>query len=281
MTRRTWFITGVNSGFGRCMTEQLLARGDRVAGTIRKPGSMDDLKATCGDLLSLHELDVTDGPAIKRVVDDAFDKLGRIDVIVSNAGYGLFGAAESFTDAEVEHQLDTNLLGSIRLVRAALPHLRAQGGGRILQLSSIGGQATFPGGSMYHATKWGIEGFIDGINMETAAFGIAATLVEPGSARTEFRYGSAKLGAWLDAYAATPIAHVYKMMEEATVQPIGDPSKMVSLMIASVDQVPAPKRLALGSDAYTVMHKTLSARLADLESQRDLAFSTDFPPTQG
>ena len=134
---------------------------------------------------------------------------------------------------------------------------------------------------MYHATKWGIEGFIDGINMETAAFGIAATLVEPGSARTEFRYGSAKLGAWLDAYAATPIAHVYKMMKEATVQPIGDPSKMVSLMIASVDQVPAPKRLALGSDAYTVMHKTLSARLADLESQRDLAFSTDFPPTQG
>jgi NAD(P)-dependent dehydrogenase (short-subunit alcohol dehydrogenase family) len=177
----------------------------------------------------------------------------------------------------VEHQLDTNLLGSIQLVRATLPHLRAQGGGRILQLSSVGGQAAFPGGSMYHASKWGIEGFIDGLNLEAASFGIAATLVEPGGARTEFRHGSAKLGAWIEAYASTPVAYVHRMLNDTSALALGDPSKMAHLMIASVDQVPAPKRLALGSDAYTVMHKSLSARLAELESQKELAFSTDFP----
>ena len=277
MTQRTWFITGVNSGFGRHMTQQLLSRGDRVAGTIRKPGSMDDLKASYGDRLSLHTLDVTDSAAVGQVVRDAFAALGRIDVIVSNAGYGLFGAAESFTGAQVEHQLDTNLLGSIQVVRAALPCLRAQGGGRILQLSSVGGQAAFPGGSMYHATKWGMEGFIDAVNQEAASFGIAATLVEPGGARTEFRHGSAKLGAWLDAYASTPIAHVHRMIEDTAMAPaIGDPLKMAREMIASVDQHPAPRRLVLGSDSYAAMHKALTARLAELESQKELAFSTDF-----
>ncbi|OWQ48158.1 short-chain dehydrogenase/reductase [Roseateles noduli] len=277
MTQRTWFITGISSGFGRHMTEQLLARGDRVVGTVRQLTAVADLKSKHGDRLSLHLLDVTDGDAVRRVVTQAFVDLGRIDVIVNNAGYGLFGAAESFTDEQVERQLDTNLLGSIQMVRAALPHLRAQGGGRILQLSSVGGQAAFPGGSLYHATKWGIEGFIEGLNQEVAAFGIAATLVEPGGARTEFRYGGSELGAWLDAYASTPIAHVHRMIEEATAQPQGDPARMVRLMIGSVDQTPAPKRLALGSDAYTAMHRALTVRLVELESQREVAFSTDFP----
>jgi len=205
----------------------------------------------------------------------AFTELGRIDVVCNNAGYGLFGAAESFSDEQIEHQIATNLMGSIQVVRAALPHLRAQGGGRILQLSTVGGQAAFPGGSLYHAGKWGIEGFIDAVNQEVAAFGIAATLVEPGGARTEFRYGSSKLGIRMEAYAATPVAHVHRMIEEANAVPIGDPAKMVRLMIASVDQTPAPKRLALGSDSYTVMRNALTARLAELESQKELAFSTD------
>lgn len=127
MTHRTWFITGVNSGFGRVMTEQLLARGDRVAGTIRKVDAMDDLKEKYGDLLWLDHLDMTDTAGIQRVVSNAFADLGKIDVIVSNAGYGLFGAAEELSDEQVTHQLSTNLIGPIMLVRAALPHLRAQG----------------------------------------------------------------------------------------------------------------------------------------------------------
>ena len=158
---RSWFITGVSSGFGRHLTEQLLARGERVAGTARKLATLDDLKAQYGDRFWLASLDVTDTPAIRRVVDEAFGVFGRIDVIVNNAGYALLGAAEEVSDEQIAHQLATNLLGSIQVVRAALPHLRAQGGGRILQVSSVGGQIAVPGLSLYHATKWGIEGFLE------------------------------------------------------------------------------------------------------------------------
>ncbi|MBN3725578.1 SDR family oxidoreductase [Burkholderia sp. Ac-20379] len=276
--KQTWFITGVNSGFGRHMTEQLLARGDRVAGTVRDPDAMRDLAARHGAALWLAKLDLTDTPAIRRVVDQAFAQLGRIDVVASNAGYGLFGAAEELTDEQIRHQIDTNLIGSIQTVRAALPHLRAQGGGRIIQLSSVGGQAAFPSGSLYHAGKWGIEGFIDAVAQEVAGFGIGCTLVEPGAARTDFRYRSAQLAPKLDAYDASPARMAHRMIEDRTHLPIGDAAKMAEIMIASAAQHPAPRRLALGSDAYTVMHKQLSERLAALEAQKALAFSTDFGP---
>lgn len=275
MTQRNWLITGVNSGFGREMAEQLLKRGDGVAGTTRDLSALDDLKAEHGDRLWLAQLDVTDTAGIQQVVKDAFAAFGRIDVVVSNAGYGLFGAAEEVTDDQVAHQLKTNLAGSIHLVRAVLPFLRTQGGGRILQLSSMGGQAALPGGSLYNATKWGIEGFIDAVSQEVGVFGIGCTLVEPGGARTNFRYGSSRLAPKIDAYDASPASYARRMLEEGTSLPIGDPAKMVRLMIDSVNQHPAPKRLALGSDAYTLMHKQLSERLAELEAQKDLAFSTD------
>jgi NAD(P)-dependent dehydrogenase (short-subunit alcohol dehydrogenase family) len=239
--------------------------------------AMDDLKARHGDLLWLAELDLTDTPAIRRVVDRAFDELGKIDALVSNAGYGLFGAAEEMTDEQVMHQISTNLIGSIQLVRAALPHLRRQGGGRIMQLSSMGGQAAFPGGSLYHAGKWGIEGFIDAVGLEVAPFNIGCTLIEPGGARTDFRYRSAQLAPKIDAYDASPASMARRVLEEGTSLPPGDPAKMVAIMIDSADQTPAPKRIALGGDAYTVMHKQLSERLAALEAQKAVAFSTDFP----
>ena len=275
--KRTWFITGVNSGFGRHMTEQLLARGDRVAGTVRDLESMADLKARHGDALWLAKLDLTDTPAIRRVVDLAFGELEHVDVVVSNAGYGLCGAAEEMTDEQITHQIDTNLLGSIQTVRAALPHLRSQGGGRIIQLSTMGGQAVFPGRSLYHASKWGIEGFIDALAQEVAVFNIGCTLVEPGGARTNFRYQSARLSSKLDVYDASPARMAHRMIEDGTNMPIGDAAKMAAIMIDSVDQQPAPRRLALGSDAYNVMRKQLSDRLAALEAQKELAFSTDFP----
>jgi NAD(P)-dependent dehydrogenase (short-subunit alcohol dehydrogenase family) len=277
MTQRTWLITGVNSGFGRLMTESLLERGDRVAGTVRKLDAMDDLKAKYGDRLWLVNLDMTDLPAVRSAVEKAFAELGTIDVIVSNAGYGLFGAAEELSDDQVVHQLATNLSGPIQLIRAALPHLRAQGGGRIIGLSTYGGQAALPGGSLYHASKWGLEGFLDSISQELAPFKIGISIVEPGGARTNFRFGGAQLGTQLEAYKGTPAAMVHTMIKDMSRLPPGDPAKMAKVIIGSVDQNPAPKRIALGSDAYGAIHKALTDRLSALEAQREVAFSTDFP----
>ena len=277
MTQKTWLITGVNSGFGRLMTGALLERGDRVAGTVRKLDAMNDLKAKYGDRLWLASLDMTDLPAVRSVVNKAFAELGTIDVIVSNAGYGLFGAAEELSDEQVAHQLSTNLFGPIQLIRAALPHLRAQGGGRIIGLSTYGGQAALPGGSLYHASKWGLEGFLDSIAQELAPFKIGVSIIEPGGARTNFRFGGAQLGAQLEAYKGTPAAMVHTMIKDTSRLPPGDPAQMAKVIIGSVDQNPAPKRIALGSDAYGAIHKALTDRLSALEAQRELAFSTDFP----
>lgn len=277
MTQRTWFITGVSSGFGREMSSQLLARGDRVFGTLRKRNAVDDLKATYGDRLRTVELDVTDTKAVHRVVDEAFAELGRIDVIVNNAGYGLFGAAEGLSDKQIRHQIDTNLVGPIQVTRAALPHLRRQGGGRILALSTYGGQATHPGASLYHASKWGLEGFFDSICGEIASFNIGVTIVEPGGARTEFRSTAGHcMGADHEAYKGTPIGMIRTVLSDPARLPIGDPTKMVKIMIDSAEQTPAPKRLVLGSDSYTNIQKALTERLAAVEAQKELAASTDF-----
>jgi len=277
MSQRTWLITGVNSGFGRLMAEQLLERGDRVAGTVRKIGAMNDLKAKYNELLWLENLDMTDLSGIRRGVEKAFADLGRIDVIVSNAGYGLFGAAEELSDEQVAHQLSTNLFGPIQLVRAVLPHLRAQGGGRIIGLSTYGGQAALPGGSLYHASKWGLEGFLDSIAQELAPFKIGVTIIEPGGARTNFRFGGAQFGTQIEAYKGTPAAMVHTMIKDTSRFPPGDPARMVKIIVDSVDQNPAPRRIALGSDSYGAIHKALTDRLSALEAQRDVASFTDFP----
>lgn len=274
---RTWFITGTSSGFGRTLTERLLERGDRVAATLRNPSRLDDLVARHGDALWVRALDVTDTAAVRAMVDAAFAQLGRIDVVVSNAGYGLIGAAEELTDAEIVRQLDTNVIGSIQLARAALPHLRAQGGGRILQLSSIGGVVAFPGGSLYHASKWAVEGFVESLRAEVASFGIEACLVEPGSARTDFAGRSLVLAEPSEAYAGTVLDHVRSIPKTRTRGQVpGDPAKMADAMIAAATSAdPLPARLLLGSDAYTLAHAALSARIAALEAQRDVALSTD------
>ncbi|KIF78179.1 short-chain dehydrogenase [Streptomyces sp. 150FB] len=276
MTNRTWLITGVSSGFGRLLAEQLLERGDRVAGTVRDPAAVEDLKIRYGDRLWTAVLDMTDAPAIQGVVDRAFADLGSIDVVISNAGYGLFGAAEELTGEQVDHQIATNLVGPIHLVRAALPHLRARGGGRILQVSSYGGQATSPGGSLYNASKWGVEGFMEATAKDVAPFGIGVTIVEPGSARTGFRTGSSRLATPLAAYDDSP-AKMVRGIRDPSLPSKGDPAKMAAAMIDSVDRHPAPLRIALGSDSYAYVRQALGERLADIEAQRDLAFSTDLP----
>ncbi len=273
----TWFITGTSSGFGRILSERLLARGDRVAATLRKPEALDDLKARYGEHLWVVPLDVTDTAAIRNVVNQAFSDLGRIDVIVNNAGYALFGAAEEVTDEQIRHQLETNLVGSVQVIRAALPHLRAQGGGRILQVSSEGGQISYPNFSLYHASKWGIEGFVEAVAQEVAPFDIAFTLVEPGPTGTNFGNGLVSPPP-LAAYKDTPAGEMRRALASGTFQLTGDAIKMVEIMIGSVTRSPAPRRLTLGSGAYASVRAALTERLAALEAQKDLALAADIGP---
>lgn len=271
---KIWFITGTSSGFGRALTEMLLARGDRVAATSRKTGGLDDLKAQHGDRLWVAPLDVTDTDAVRRVVDRAFAELGRVDVVVNNAGYGLFGAAEEVSDEQIRQQIDTNVIGSIQVVRAALPHLRAQGGGRILQLSSEGGQIAYPNFSLYHASKWAIEGFVEAVAQEVAPFGIEFTIVEPGPTRTGFRAGLVSPPP-MAVYEGTPAGEVRRAVAAGAFPVKGDAVKMTRAMIDCVDRSPAPRRLLLGSDAYTRVRAALVERLAALDAQKDIALSTD------
>ncbi|QYK67548.1 SDR family oxidoreductase [Paenibacillus sp. S02] len=277
MKNRTWLITGVSSGFGYEMTKQLLEKGNKVIGTVRNKNKVADLIEKYPDIFTCEILDVTDIHAIHKLVDSSFEKFGRIDVIVSNAGYGLFGAAEELSDAEVDHIIATNLTGSIQFIRSALPHLRNQGGGRIIQLSSYGGQVAFPGNSMYHATKFGIEGFCESVAQEVAPFKIGVTLVEPGGARTEFRYGSAQVANLMPEYDGNPAHGFLNMLDASKGQAPGDPARMAARIIESVEKEPAPLRMVLGSQALANTISTLKARVADFEKQTELAASTDFP----
>ncbi|YBV97205.1 SDR family oxidoreductase [Phyllobacteriaceae bacterium JZ32] len=273
---RTWFITGASSGFGRLMAEKLLARGDRVAATVRHPEALDDLRAAHGERLWIANLDLRDTDAVRRTLDRAFGELGRIDVIVSNAGYGLLGAAEEATAAQVRDIIDTNLIGSIVVIQAALPHLRAQGGGRILQVSSEGGQIVYPGFSLYHATKWGIEGFVETVAREVAPFDIQFTLVEPGPARTNFGNGIVQPEP-IAAYDGTPAHLTRDALFSGDWVVIGDPDRMADAMIAVGNETNPPLRLALGSTSYQAIRDALHKRLDELEAHRAITVSTDYP----
>lgn len=271
---QTWFITGTSTGIGRLLTEKLLAEGHRVAATFRKPNTLGDLKAIYGDRLWTAILDVTDTPAIRKVMDSAFAELGKIDVIVSNAGYGLFCAVEEASDEQIQQQIQTNIIGSIQVIRAALPHLRAQGGGRILQVSSAGGQTTYPNFSYYHTTKWGIEGFCQTIAQEIAPFNIGLTIVEPGAHPTAFGAGLATAPV-MEAYDRTPAGDVRRAIASGAFPVKGDVHKTVQAMIDVTTVNPAPLRLAMGRDAYEDMRASLVMRLAALDAQKDLALSSE------
>jgi NAD(P)-dependent dehydrogenase (short-subunit alcohol dehydrogenase family) len=204
------------------------------------------------------------------------DRFGRIDVVVSNAGYGVFGAAEELSDEQIDAIIATNLTGSIQLIRAVLPHMRAAARGRIIQMSTYGGQVAFPENSLYHAIKWGIEGFTESMAQEVAPFGIGVTIVEPGGSRTEFRYRSAQVAEPLEAYAGTPARSFEAMLDPANGLASGDPARMATAIINSADDDPAPVRIALGSQALTSTANTLEARLDGFRKQTELAASTDF-----
>ncbi len=270
---KTWLITGVSSGFGYEMTKQLLEKGENVVGTVRNKGKVQNLINEYPENFDCRILDVTDVTAVQKTVAAAFEKHGKVDVVVSNAGYGLFGCAEELSDEQIDHIIATNLTGAIQLIKSAIPYMRKQGGGRIIQISSYGGQVAYPANSMYHATKFGIEGFCESVAQEVAQFNIGVTIVEPGGARTEFRYGSAKVANLMPEYES---CHGFLNMLDASkgLAP-GDPAKMAQRIIESTDKNPAPLRMVLGSQALSATIERLKERIADYETQTELAASTD------
>lgn len=266
----TWLITGTSSGLGRELAEQLLSRGDRVAATLRRPESLDDLRAAAGDRLWVGALDVTDPEQVRSTIDRAFAELGTIDVVVNNAGYGAFGSVEEVEDAEIARVIDTNLMGPIRVVRAALPHLRRQGHGRIVQVSTAGGQTTYPSFGYYHASKWGLEGFSETLAQEVAAFGIGVTIVQPGATPTGFGAGMAQADP-MPEYAGTPAGETRQALAEGTFPIPNDPTKVVSALITAAETEPAPLRVPLGLDTYADVRASYVARLTEHDRHQAIA----------
>jgi NAD(P)-dependent dehydrogenase (short-subunit alcohol dehydrogenase family) len=271
---KTWLITGTSTGLGRLLTERLLERGDRVVATLRKAGALDDLLMIHPKTLRVLTLDVTDTAAIRAVVAQAFHWAERIDVVVSNAGYGLFGAAEEASDEQIERQIATNLLGSIQLIRAVLANLRQQGGGRIVQVSSEGGQIGYPGFSLYHATKWGIEGFVESVAKEVAPFGIDFIIAEPGPTATNFAQGLDRTEP-MPCYEPTPAGDMRRALASGTFSIKGDALRTVEALIHTVDLPTPPLRLALGSTAYASIFQAMQDRLAELQCNKAVTFSAD------
>lgn len=271
---KTWLITGTTSGLGLEMAQQLLAEGHTVIATARRPEALAQLKQQHHAFLHVILLDLLEPDTITSAIESAFERHQRIDVIVSNAGYGLFGAAEELTNAQIDRQIATNLIGSIHVIRDALPYLRQQGGGRIVQVSSEGGQIAYPGFSLYHATKWGIEGFVESVAQEVAPFGIDFIIAEPGPTGTNF-------GTNLDlaeasvAYEGTPAGAVRRAICDGSFEIKGDAARTVAAIIAAAQSDTPPLRLALGSTAYSSISQALSARLADLEAQKEIAEFAD------
>lgn len=271
---KNWLITGTSTGIGRTMVEQLLCRGDRVVATLRQEGPLDDLKDQFSHSLVTMTMDLTDVRTIKKSVQSAFSSLGRIDVAVSNAGYALFGAGEEVSDGQIDRQIATNLTGSIQFIRAVLPHMRAQGGGRIVQISSEGGQVAYPNFSLYHATKWGIEGFIQSVSQEVAPFDIDFLIAEPGPTSTNFAAGidHAKV---IEAYDSTPAGDVRRALNSGSFGSFSDVERTVGTIIACADETNPPLRLALGASTYRNIRSALNARLDMLERNKLLTISVD------
>ncbi|KAA0100877.1 SDR family oxidoreductase [Mycolicibacterium sp. P1-18] len=267
---KTWFIVGASRGMGRELAEQLLARGDHVAATVRDTNGVADLADRYGDAFWVRALDVTDPDAVRAVTDEAFAAHERVDVVVANAGYGVFGAAEDLSDAQIDAVIATNLTGSIHLARAAVPHLRNQGGGLLMQMSSMGGHIAFPAFSLYHVTKWGIEGFYEALAQEVEPFGIKTTLVEPGVVRTGFFEAAPRVPLsepYLGGPADRPTPSVDEMVDSQ--------EKTVAAMIRAGDSTEPPRRLVLGSDAWQLVTDALRGRLDELTAQRANAATAD------
>jgi NAD(P)-dependent dehydrogenase (short-subunit alcohol dehydrogenase family) len=260
MALKTWFITGTSRGFGREWAIAALDRGDKVAATARDTSSLDDLVAKYGDAILPVKLDVTDREAGFAAVRQAHEQFGRLDVIVNNAGYGQFGLVEEISEQEIRAQMETNFFGALWVTQAALPYLREQGSGHILQVSSIGGISAFMNTGAYHASKWALEGISQSLAQEVAAFGIKVTLIEPGGFATDWAGPSARHATELPAYE-----EVRQQAARARAQRVsapGDPVASRDAVLRIVDAENPPLRAFLGEAPLAIATADYESRLA-------------------
>ena len=255
---KVWFITGASRGFGRAWTEAALRRGDKVVATARNPGTLHELAHTYGDAILVLQLDVTDRDAVQRAVSQAHRHFQRLDVVLCNAGYGYMGAIEELEHEQVRANFETNIFGTLSVIQAALPLLRAQGSGHVLTLSSIGGVIGFPTGGSYTASKFAVEAMSEALAGEVAAFGIKVTLLEPGHFATEFR-ASVQSPPAIAAYDAI------RQGVRASFKPgdFGDPAATAAALFAAVDAENPPLRLVLGSTTIAKFRAVYASRLAN------------------
>ena len=255
---KTWFITGASKGFGREWAEAALKRGDGVAATARRPETLDALVDEYGDAVLPIQLDVTDRDADFDAVQRAADHFGKLDIVINNAGYGHFGMIEELSEGDIRDQMETNLFGALWVTQAALPIMRAQGSGHIIQVSSIGGISAFPTVGAYHASKWALEGFSQSLSREVAGFGIHVTLVEPGGYSTDWSGPSAKRSDENPAYADVREAAKNRPSASNT----GDPTATREAILKVVDADEPPLRVFFGEAPLGIATDDYESRLA-------------------
>jgi NAD(P)-dependent dehydrogenase (short-subunit alcohol dehydrogenase family) len=255
---KVWFITGTSRGIGRAFAESALERGDKVAATARNVAALEELVAEYGDQAVLPlALDVTDKAAIAAAVAAAHEKFGRLDVVVNNAGYGLFGMVEEVTEQQVRDQLETNFFGAFWVTQAVLPILRAQGSGHIVQVSSVGGVAAFPSLGAYQASKWALEGFSDSLSQEVADLGIKVTIVEPGGFSTDWAGSSAAQAELNPAYDKVREAIAARFAESR----YSDPANAGAALLQIVDAQNPPLRVFFGTEPMEIVEPLYAQRL--------------------
>jgi NAD(P)-dependent dehydrogenase (short-subunit alcohol dehydrogenase family) len=267
MPSKVWFITGTSRGFGRVWAQAALARGDRVAATARDVKTLAPLVERYGDLVAPLTLDVANKAAAAAAIAFAHERFGRLDVVVNNAGYGLFGTIEEVSESEARAQIETNLFGALWVTQAALPFMRAQGSGHIIQVSSIGGVNAFPTVGLYHASKWGLEGFSQSLAAEVAGFGIKVTIVEPGGFATDWGGASANRAASMDVYdrARAAIEAI-----RSNSRP-GDPDATGPAILKVVDATDPPLRIFFGSSGLPMTRAEYARRIETWEKWNDVS----------
>lgn len=272
---KTWFITGISRGFGQELAAAALHRGDTVIGTVRE--GIPTLEAGLGRL-HVQRLDMTDPAGIAAAVEQAFALVPRLDVIVNNAGYGLIGAFEDASDAEIARLFEVNVFGPIRLIRAALPYLRTQGGGHIVNVTSVAGRAPRTGSVAYAATKFALEGLSQALAGEAAPLGIKVTAVAPGAFRTDFlsTHSVRRSEPRSDAYAATA-GQALARLDAIAGRQIGDPARGAAAILAAVDAAEPPVHLLLGTDALRRTREHLDTLIDEMDRWEEVTKGTDFP----
>ncbi|MFD7307913.1 SDR family NAD(P)-dependent oxidoreductase [Promicromonospora sp. NPDC059942] len=248
---KTWLITGSSRGLGRAVAEAVLANGDNLVATARRTEPLTDLAETYGDRIRLVTLDVTDAEAARRAVDVAVEAYGRLDVVVNNAGYADMAAIEDMSEQAFRAQIDANLYGVVNVTRAALPVLREQGAGHIIQISSVGGRIGGPGLGAYQAAKWAVGGFSEVLAKEVAHLGIKVTVAEPGAMRTDWAGSSMATPAVSEPYQEV-IEPAIARQRAADGKQAGDPRRVAQILLDVVEADEPPLRLLLGKDAVRV-----------------------------